>query len=228
MRATPFDLVFAELAAEQFPLIAEALRQNDVDPMQRDRFVLLEPVGRLLRSIVPDAAGADALEAHVLLLHHAYLHWAGGSWVYQVSERALRSAITNKRIASDLRRSSLYLQLPELRVWGSPNADAPAEPLDGMFVSGTAVPGEIAVLGIFGLRPDRPGFSAVGLQGHADADDASGGEIEVAAAREDGTAAFGPMLTGGTAAGLYSVANPGELLLLTSRLLTLLDSAASP
>ena len=56
MRTTPFSLVFAELAAEQFPLIAEALRRDDVDPMQRDRFVLLEPVGRLLRSIVPDAA----------------------------------------------------------------------------------------------------------------------------------------------------------------------------
>ena len=228
MRTTPFSLVFAELAAEQFPLIAEALRRDDVDPMQRDRFVLLEPVGRLLRSIVPDAAGADALEAHVLLLHHAYLHWAGGGWVYQVSERALRSAITNKRIASDLRRSSLYLQLPELRVWGSPNADAPAEPLDGMFVSGTAVPGEIAVLGIFGLRPDRPGFSAVGLQGHADADDASGGEIEVAAAREDGTAAFGPTLEGGSAAGIYSIANAGELLLLSCRLLALLPNEEVP
>ena len=228
MRATPFSLVFAELAAAQFPLIAEALRQDHFDPIQRDRFVLLEPVGRLLRSIVPEGAGADALEAHVLLLHQAYLHWAGGGWVYQVSERALRRAITNTRITSDLPRPSLYLQLPELRVWGAPNADAPAEPLDGMFVSRTAVPGEIAVLGIFGLRPDRPGFSAVGLQGRADADDAAGGEIEVAAAREDGTAAFGPTLEGGSAAGIYSIANAGELLLLSCRLLALLANEEVP
>ena len=50
------------------------------------------------------------------------------------------------------------------------------------------------------------------------------GEIEIAAARDDGTAPFAPKLAGGTAAGLYSVANAGELLLLTCRLLTLLDS----
>jgi len=86
-------------------------------------------------------------------------------------------------------------------------------------VSETTTPGRIAVLAIFGMRPDRPGFSAVGLDGRADAEDANRGEIEVAAAREDGGAPFGPMLAGGSAAGLYSVANAGELLLLTCRIL---------
>src|SRR6266702_8067259 len=86
-----------------------------------------------------------------------------------------------------------------------------------MFVSETGAAGEIAVLAIFGMRPDRPGFSAVGLEGRADS-------IELAAAREDGSVPFGPRLAGGTAAGLYSVANPGELLLLTGHLLALLDS----
>jgi hypothetical protein len=69
------------------------------------------------------------------------------------------------------------------------------------------------------MRPDRPGFSAVGLAGRADADDAGGREVDVAAAREDGSAPFGPTLAGGAAAGLYSLANAGELLLLTCRLL---------
>ena len=216
MRATPFALAFAEIES-RFPAIAEALQQDGAAATDRDRFVLLEPVGRLLKEIVPEDAGADALEVHVLLLHHAYLFWAAKQQVHEISEQALRQAIDARQITTQLPQPAFYLQLPELRVWGAPNEDSPPEPLDGMFVSETGAAGEIAVLAIFGMRPDRPGFSAVGLEGRADS-------IEIAAAREDGSAPFGPRLAGGTAAGLYSVANPGELLLLTCRLLTLLDS----
>jgi len=232
MRATPFTLAFGE-TEPRFPAIAEALQQDGAAATDRDRFVLLEPVGRLLREIVPEGAGADALEAHVLLLHHAYLFWAAEQRVYQISDQALRRAIAEKRITTRLPHAAQYLQLPELRVWGTPNEasppspprpPSPPEPLDGMFVSEAAGTGEIAVLAIFGMRPDRPGFSAVGLEGRADPEEPSAGEIEIAAARDDGSAPFGPTLAGGTAAGLHSVANAGELLLLTCRLLTLLDS----
>ena len=227
MRATPFSLAFGEIEP-RFPAIAEALQQDGAAPTDRDRFVLLEPVGRLLREIVPEDAGADALEAHVLLLHHAYLYWAAEQRVYQISEDALRRAVDEKRITTLLPHAAQYLQLPELRVWGTPNEASPPEPLDGMFVSAapsqTDGAGAISVLAIFGMRPDRPGFSAVGLEGRADSDDAAQGEIEIAAARDDGTAPFAPKLAGGSAAGLYSVANAAELLLLTCRLLTLLDS----
>ena len=229
MRATPFALAFGELAP-RFPAIAEALQQDGAAATDRDRFVLLEPVGRLLREIVPEGAGADALEAHVLLLHHAFLHWSGDGQVYRIGEHALRRAVVEPQLTTQLPPSqrALYLQLPELRVWGAPNTANPPEPLDGMFVSETTAPGEIAVLAIFGLRPDRPGFSAVGLEGRADADDPTGHEIEVAATREDGSAPFGPTLAGGSAAGLNSVANAGELLLLTCRLLTLLPHDRTP
>lgn len=225
MRLTPFGLVFADLAAERFPAIAEALKQRDVPAADRDHFVLLEPVARLLRDIAPDDAGADALEAHVLLLHHAYLHWAAGTRVGHVGEPLLARAATERTVTSRLPHAALYLQMPELRVWGTPTAGGPTEPLDGMFVAETDDAGGIAVLGIFGMRPDRPGFSAVGLDGRADAADPGGGEIEVAAARDDGSAPFGPMLAGGTKAGLYSVANPAEVLLLTCRLLASLTPA---
>ena len=223
MRPTPYALAFAEIEP-RFPAIAEALQHDGAAATDRDRFVLLEPVGRLLREIIPDGGGADALEAHVLLLHHAYLFWAAEQRVYDISEQALRQAIDATQITTQLPEPALYLQLPELRVWGAPNEDSPPEPLDGMFVSETGTAGEIAVLAIFGMRPDRPGFSAVGMEGRADEDDPTASELEIAAAREDGSAPFGPQLAGGTAAGLYSVANHGELLLLTCRLLTLLDS----
>jgi len=134
----------------------------------------------------------------------------------------LRRAVDATSITSHLPRQALYLQLPELKVWGTPTADGVAEPLDGLFVTEKPEAGSIAVLGIFGMREGRPGFSAVGLEGHADRDDPAGSEIEVAAAREDGTERFSPTLAGGAQAGLYSLANAGELLLLTCRLLVLL------
>ncbi len=76
-----------------------------------------------------------------------------------------------------------------------------------------------------GVRHRRDGAatrSRGGLDGRADSDDPTGGEIEVAAAREDGSERFSPTLAGGAQAGLYSLANAGELLLLTCRLLVLL------
>jgi hypothetical protein len=173
---------------------------------------------------MPEGSGADALEAHLVLLHHAYLFWAAQQPIYRVSDAALRRAASEQPMTTAPPRPAQYLQLPELRVWGSPNESSAAEPLDGMFVSATGDPGAIAVLAIFGMRPDRPGFSAVGIEGRADPDDPGDNEIEIAAARDDGSAPFGPKLAGGTAAGLYSVANAGEVLLLTCRLLTVIDS----
>jgi hypothetical protein len=222
-RLSPFDLAFAEIAP-RFPAIAEALQQDGVAATDRDRFALLEPVGRLLQDIMPEGSGADALEAHLVLLHHAYLFWAAQQPVYEISDAALQRGAAEQRMTTALPHPAQYLQLPELRVWGSPTESSAPEPLDGMFVSATGDPGAIAVLAIFGMRPDRPGFSAIGIEGRADPDDPSENEIEIAAAREDGSAPFGPKLPGGTAAGLYSVANAGELLLLTCRLLTVLNS----
>jgi hypothetical protein len=223
MRPTPFELAFRDLARERFPAIAQVLAEGALSSADRDRFMLLEPVGRLLREIAPDGTGPDALEAHMLMLHHAYRHWTGGGWVYRIGEPALRRAAGGASISSHIPHQALYLQLPELRVWGTPTEDA-AEPLDGVFVSETAVPGSIAVLGIFGMREGRPGFSAVGLEARADTDDPTRSEIEIAAAREDGSERFSPTLAGGAQAGLYSLANAGELLLLTCRLLALLPT----
>jgi hypothetical protein len=227
VRSTPFGVAFGEIAL-RFPAIAEALQQDGTAPSDRDRFVLVEPVGRLLREIIPEGSGADALETHVLLLHTAFLYWSSGGVVYRIGEQALQRAIATKQITCDPPQPALYLQLPELRVWGSPTPGTAPEPLDGMFVGRGGLPGSVAVLAIFGMRPDRPGFSAVGIEGRADSDEAGENEIEVAAARGDGSAPFGPVLAGGSAAGLHSVANAGELLLLACRLLDLLPPSERP
>ena len=94
-----------------------------------------------------------------------------------------------------------YAQLPERRVWASVVEGEPAEPLDGCFVS--RVPdADLRVLGVFGLRPDRAGFSAVEVSG------AWPGRP----ARADGSALFAPTLPGGKAAGLHSITGEEELL----------------
>src|SRR5207237_487587 len=153
--------------------------------------------------------GADALEAHVLLLHHAYLFWASAQHVYQISEPTLHRAVAEQRFTTRLPHPAQYLQLPELRVWGAPNEASTPEPLDGMFVSAAGWAaggagwaggdgGALEVRAIYEMDPDRPGLSAVGLEGRAAPNDPPAGEIEIAAARDDGSAPFAPKLAGGT------------------------------
>lgn len=225
-RPTPFTLAFGPLAAERFPDIAAALADATASSADRDAFVLVQPVGALLRELIPDEAEPEALEAYIRLLHHAYRHWTAGGWVYRISDGALDRATTDGPVSSHLAHQALYLQLPEHRVWRAPGPDETPEPLDGMFVTETAVPGTIAVLGISGMHRARPGFSAVAVDGRADPDDPDGRELLVEIARADGSPAFTPLLDGGREAGVYSLANAGELLLLTCRLLARLDPPA--
>lgn len=218
-RPTPFALVFDELARDRFPAIARALDASARSSEHRDAFVLLEPVAHLLRDVATDDASPDEIEAHLRLLHHAYRHWAAGGWVYRIGDETLTRATASPLLSSRLTRPALYLQMPSGRVW---RPGTPPEPLDGAFVTETPRAGEIAVLGIFGMHRARPGFRAVAVEGRADADSATGEELEVLAARADGSPPFAPLIEGGQQAGIFSVATAGEMLLLVCRLLALL------
>ncbi len=220
-RPTPFALAFGALASERFPAIAEALAQGETPSADRDAFVLVQPVGALLRDVMPDEAEAESHDAYVRLLHHAYRHWRAGGLVYRVGDAVLDRVTREGPLSTYPAHRALYLQLPEHRVWRAPAAGETPEPLDGMFVTEMATPGAIAVLGISGMHRNRPGFSAVAVEGHADPADPAGAELIVQIARDDGTDLFTPQLDGGHAAGVYSLANAGELLLLTGRLLAL-------
>lgn len=218
-RVSPYALVFGALAPRHFPAVRTAVGSDALAALDRDRFVLLGPVGQLLRELAPDDTPPEALEAHVRLVHHAYRHWAAGAWVYDVSAERLSRAAAAGPLRSTLPHDALYLRLPTLRVWGAAQSGEPPEPLDGMFLAATAAPGTLAALGIFGMHGERPGFSAVAVEGHADAARARIGEIEIPTEREDGSPALAPQLAGGAAAAVYSVADAGELLLLACRLL---------
>jgi hypothetical protein len=136
-------------------------------------------------------------------VHHAYLAWAAGAVTLTVSREAAEGMLgqATPDTADPTEVPPYYAQFPERMIWASVIEDEVPEPLDGVFVS--PVPGgDLRVLGIFGLRPDRPGFSAV---------EASGARVE-GLAREDGTPLFDPTLDGGAAAGLRSIIGEAELL----------------
>jgi hypothetical protein len=102
-----------------------------------------------------------------------------------------------------------YVLVPERRIWAEVVLGVPHEPLDGCFIYAPPESGELRVLGVFGLHPDRPGFTVV---------EAAGPRVPHLA-RPDGSALFAPLLPGGAAAGLYSLAGGDELLELGFRMI---------
>ena len=210
-RVTPFDLVFNGAADSSFPRIASSLAAGGHDPADRDAFLMDREVVTLLRDLRPEEGLGEAMDQMVALVHHAYLAWAAGGVTVTVGREAaeeLLAKAAEEAGSKDL--PACYAQFPERMIWAAVVENEAHEPLDGIFVS--QVPGgDLRVLGIFGLRPERAGFSAV---------EATGGRAE-GLAREDGSPLFDPTLAGGAAAGLRSIVGEAELLELGWRILSL-------
>jgi hypothetical protein len=203
-RPTPYDLFLAPIADESFPAIRASLLAAGVDPADRDAILMDREVVSLIRELRGDKALGEAMDQMVALVHQTYLAWDAGLVVVPLSEEATESILDARPAdtsdGADAPRA-YYAQLPERRVWASVVEGESPEPLDGCFVSRTPA-GGLRVLGIFGLRPDRPGFSAVEV----------GGARPGPLVRVDGTAPFSPTLPGGAAAGLHSIVGEEELL----------------
>jgi hypothetical protein len=210
-RITPFDLVFNRAAESSFPRIASSLAAGGHDPADRDAFLMDREVVTLLRDLRPEEGLGEAMDQMVALVHHAYLAWADGGVTISVGREAAEELLAKAAEAADSKDlPAYYAQFPERMIWAAVVENEAPEPLDGIFVS--QVPGgDLRVLGIFGLRPERAGFSAV---------EATGGRAE-GLAREDGSPLFDPTLPGGAAAGLRSIVGEAELLELGWRTLSL-------
>jgi hypothetical protein len=211
-RPTPFTLVFGAIAPERFPPLRAGLEVAGRDPRDRDGFVLVREVAELLHDLRPEEGIGAEMETLVAFLHYAYLFWMNGEPVRRISEDELTGMLTLPTLRpcdlptprpSDVR----YVQLPALRVWATPDSVAgqPAEPLDGWFVSREQ--DRLALLAVLGLSPVRQGLTAVELAGPRPA----------ALQRLDGSPLFSPILAGGSAAGLASLAGGDELLELAWR-----------
>ena len=202
-RPTPFELFLAPLAADNFPRIRASLAAGGADPADRDAFLMDPEVVTLLRELRGDKGLGEAMDQMVALLHQAYLAWDAGLILVPIAEQAMPALLGPEPPRDDEGEApkAYYAQLPDRRVWASVVEGEAPEPLDGCFVSGSAGD-EVRVLGIFGLRPDRAGFSAAEVSGPR----ATG------LARLDGTPLFSPTLAGGDAAGLHSITGEAELL----------------
>lgn len=195
-RLSPFELVFGRLAEERFPALRSAL--EGVDPADRDAFIMTREAIQLVRELRPDDGIGEAIDQLVALVHHAYLFWAAGQVVLEVEADVLGIAPVNGAAAP---ANAWYTRFPEKRVWAQVVEGAAHEPLDGCFAHGLA-DDALRVLGVFGLHPDRAGFSVVEVAGPR----------PVGLARESGAPLFAPLMDGGAAAGLRSIAGEEELL----------------
>jgi hypothetical protein len=218
-RPTPFDLVFARSAETVFPAIRAALERGGQDPTNRDAFLMVPDVVSLLHGLRPEEGIGEGMDQLVALVHHAYLLWDAGMLTLPISaERLVDLLDASARPSASPGRPprAYYAQFQDRQVWAQVVDDLPAEPMDGCFVH--AAGPELRVLGIFGLRPEREGFSAV----------ETAGPRPSALERPDGSPLFSAVLTGGRAAGLYSLVGGEELLELGWRTRALADSLSVP
>ena len=205
-RLTPFDLVFRQSAEKSFPNIRLALEQSGHDPRERDRFLMVKEVVTLLHQLRPDeglGAGIDQLAA---LVHHAYLFWDAEEPTIDVTAERLPSLLASRHgpEGDTGPTAAYYAAMPEHRIWAQVIPEHPPEPLDGCFVHWVAGGNELRVLGIFGIQPERDGFSVV----------EAAGRRPLVLGRTDGSEPYAPTLTGGKAAGLFSITGDEELLAL--------------
>jgi hypothetical protein len=157
------------------------------------------------------------VQQHLALLHHAYLYWDAGGWIFRLTKPRARELLSSTEPATSGAASPLrafYLQLPERMVWAELEPGAPHQPMDGMFVRPWP-DGGYFVLAVFGMHPGQPGFTVVEADGYLE------GEL----LRADGSAPFAPLLPGGMAAGLFSIAGAEELLELAARTVPLVEEA---
>jgi hypothetical protein len=204
-RPAPFELAFEPIAHEAFPAIRVAVDRAGHDPRDRDAFLMLREVVALLRDLRPAEGLGEGIDELAALLHHAYLYWEGGAHNVEVSAERLPEWLAGGPTAPSnepLEQPAYYVRVPQRRIWAPVIPGEPHEPLDGCFVHPVPDSAGLRVLGVFGIHPERQGFSVV---------EVSGPRPEVLA-REDGSGLFTPILPGGTAAGLFSLVGEEELL----------------
>jgi hypothetical protein len=206
MRPTPFDLVFGQSAADVFPGVRTALEDAGYEPTDRDSFLMVREVLTLLRDLRPDEGLGEGIDQLAALVHHAYLLWAADAPTIEVTTERLAALLGSPvEMAPETEPPPVYYaSMPLQRIWAQVVPEHPPEPLDGCFVHQTADGTTLRVLGVFGIHPERPGFSVIEVVGQRSA----------ILRRADGTELFAPTLAGGKAAGLFSITGEEELLAL--------------
>jgi hypothetical protein len=228
-RLTPYELILEPLEREEFPAIRAEGEQRGSDVHRRDQFLLLGHAGATLGEIVPDDADPESLDEYGELLYQGYQFWAYGRRLYSL-ESSVTELLTEPEY--DLgdwifaAPPACYLQFPYQKLWARVAADAPYEPLDGVFVVSANTEERadsgvhVRVQMVLGLRPDRPGVSLVSYR-----DDLDPARVAARATRPwraEGVA-YANAIPGGERMGYRTLATTSELEALVVRALHYLD-----
>ena len=208
-RVDPFDLAFRAAVDERFATIRAEAEHSRRDVTDRAQFASMRSVQHLLGELEDPAAierDPEAAEEYMAVLYAVYRYWAAGCRRVTVVRATLERALDAAPAATlpEVPSGACYFQLPERWFWGRVGADAPHEPVDGLFVAKGGHGREVSILMVLGLRANRPGFSQVSIRTTPD-------EV-VAAHREARTPPFAPAMEGGMAAGFRSVTTAAEVL----------------
>jgi len=211
-------MVFERIAESAFPPIRAALEQDRNHPADRDPFLLLPEVTTLLHDLRPAEGVGEGMDQLVALVHHAYLAWDAGTITVPLPPDRITDLLDG-RVPADQEVGepprAFYAQFHELQIWAAVLEGGTPEPLDGCFIH-SAPGGTLRVLGIFGFRLDRAGFSAVEAVGPKPLD----------LHRADGSPLFSSILDGGAAGHFYSLTGAEELLELGWRVRAIAGDAA--
>lgn len=182
----------------------------------------------------PDEPGGprgEEYRAHARLVYHAFLHWSAGKTGHALDRDLARELAAPKGDAGPqgLRDAGRvgpvpgpagWVGLPSTLFWARLEAAAIPEPINGFLWA--APPGELQVLYVTGMRPDRAGFGTLDARA-AFGPDGFGEHFEP---RPDGAEAFANILPGGELDGLLSIVTRGEALTLAARALAAIDGEA--
>lgn len=195
-RATPFSLVFELLASERFPAIRDAIQEDT----SLGRFLMTPAAVDLLHELRPDEGLGDAVDDFVTFVYAAFRHWADELRRIELDEAATLALLeTGRQRRATVAGSSAYVQVAPRLLWGKVDDSDQHEPIDGWF----AIPegDQLRVVACLGVHPARPGLSVVSALG-----------ADPPPPLRDAGAPFEPLMEGGKAAGLHSVASADELL----------------
>jgi len=229
-RLTPYELILEPLEQDDFPAIRAEGEQRGSDVHRRDQFLLLGHAGAALGEMVADDADPASLDEYGELLYEGYQFWSYGRRLYSFD-----NAITDKLTATDYSVGNwilagppaCYLQFPYQKLWARVAADAPYEPLDGVFAmvaeteERTESGAHLRAQMVLGLRRDRPGVSLVSYR-----DDLDPHRVAMRAEhpwRADG-APYANTIPGGERMGYRTLATTSELEALVIRAFHYLDT----
>ena len=229
-RLTPYELILEPLERDDFPAIRAEGEQRGSDVHRRDQFLLLGHAGAALDEMVAEDADPASLDEYGELLYLGFQFWSYGRRTYYLDD-AVTSQITEPayQIGDWIFAGppACYLQFPYQKLWARVSADAPYEPLDGVFALAAETEqragsgAHLRVQMVLGLRPDRPGVSLVSYRD--DLDPAKVAKRAEHPWRAEGVA-YANAIPGGERKGYRTLATTSELEALVIRAFHYLDT----